>query len=104
MSGKSLPPPPGSDALTELLRTRHADTDERSAPPPPRQPEPAASKTSTMDRRSWYMPKASAIALADAVDELHFATRQPKHAVMQAIVSVVLQHLDEAQQHLEDKR
>jgi hypothetical protein len=28
--------------------------------------------------RSWYMPKASADALAALVDDVHFATRLPK--------------------------
>jgi len=56
-----------------------------------------------MDRRSWYMPKVSADALGDAVEELHYATRQPKHVVMAAMVRVLLRHLDEAQELIEGK-
>jgi hypothetical protein len=46
-----------------------------------------------MDRRSWYMPKESADALAAALEELHFSTRQPKHAIMAALVAVALEQL-----------
>jgi len=51
-----------------------------------------------MDRRSWYMPKDSADALAAAVEELHYATRRPKHVVMAALVAVALEHLGEVEQ------
>lgn len=43
-----------------------------------------------MDRRSWYMPKASADALAATVDDLHFATRKPKHEILAALVDIAL--------------
>ncbi|MGW2251396.1 hypothetical protein ACWCXH_14445 [Kitasatospora sp. NPDC001660] len=43
-----------------------------------------------MDRRSWYMPKASAGALAELVDELYWETRQPKQAILAAVVDEVL--------------
>jgi hypothetical protein len=49
-----------------------------------------------MDRRSWYMPKSSADALADAVEDLHFDTRRPKHEVLRALVEVALAHRGEA--------
>ncbi len=39
-----------------------------------------------MDRRSWYMPKADASELAGLLDDLHFATRRPKHEIMSAMV------------------
>jgi hypothetical protein len=54
-----------------------------------------------MDRRSWYMPKESADALAAALDELHFTTRQPKHVVLAALVSVALGHLGDVQRQIE---
>jgi hypothetical protein len=53
-----------------------------------------------MDRRSWYMPKESADALAAALEELHFATRQPKHAIMAALVAVALEHLPAVEQRV----
>ena len=43
-----------------------------------------------MDRRSWYMPKASADSLAVAIEDLHFATRRPKHEVLAALVDAAL--------------
>ncbi|MFF8577060.1 hypothetical protein ACF06L_38140 [Streptomyces sp. NPDC015408] len=56
-----------------------------------------------MDRRSWYMPKESADALAAAVEELHFATRQPKHVIMAALVSVALEQLPAVEQRIRDR-
>lgn len=53
-----------------------------------------------MDRRSWYMPKESADALAAALEELHYATRQPKHAIMAALVAVALEHLEDVEQRV----
>ena len=56
-----------------------------------------------MDRRSWYMPKAVADALAKAVEDLHYDTRRPKHEVLRALVEVALEHRGEAQQRLTGK-
>lgn len=53
-----------------------------------------------MDRRSWYMPKQTADALADAVETLHYETRQPKHAVLAELVAVALENLPDIQQRL----
>jgi hypothetical protein len=57
-----------------------------------------------MDRRSWYMPKATADALADAVEDLHFDTRRPKHEVLRALVEVALEHRSEARSRLRTPR
>lgn len=45
-----------------------------------------------MTTRSWYMPKASARQLAALVDDVHFATRLPKHLLMGALVNVINRH------------
>ena len=45
-----------------------------------------------MTMRSWYMPKASAERLAALVDDVHFATRLPKHLIMGAVVNVIDRH------------
>jgi len=45
--------------------------------------------------RSWYMPKASVERLAALVDDVHFATRLPKHLIMGALVNVVDRHREE---------
>ncbi|MFF2077101.1 hypothetical protein ACFVXG_20355 [Kitasatospora sp. NPDC058162] len=50
---------------------------------------PAGGSTA-MDRRSWYMPKASADALAELVDDLHWETRRPKQEILAAVVAEVL--------------
>lgn len=53
-----------------------------------------------MDRRSWYMPKAVADALAEAVEDLHYDTRKQKHEVLRALVEVALEHRGEARARL----
>ena len=47
--------------------------------------------------RSWYMPKGSAERLAALVDDVHFATRLPKHLIMGAVVNVLDRHRDEVE-------
>lgn len=72
-----------------------------AAPPatPPSIPQPAAIQP-TMDRRSWYLPKHAADELARAVEELHYDTRQPKHAVLAELVAAALLHLPEVSANL----
>jgi hypothetical protein len=50
-----------------------------------------------MTMRSWYMPKASADRLAALVDDVHFATRLPKHLIMGALVNVIDRHRTEVE-------
>lgn len=54
-----------------------------------------------MDRRSWYMPKASADALASVVDDLYFATRRPKHEILAALVDAAVAARSDVQARLE---
>ena len=61
----------------------------------PAQPAKAAAADMTM--RSWYMPKASADRLAALVDDVHFATRLPKHLIMGALVNVIDRHRAEVE-------
>jgi hypothetical protein len=56
-----------------------------------------------MDRRSWYMPKASADLLARAVEELYFATRKPKHEILAALVDAALAEYPAVQARLSSK-
>jgi hypothetical protein len=58
-------------------------------------PAPTVPPQREMDRRSWYMPKAVADALAEEIDELHFTTRRPKWTVLMAIIAVAMDHRDE---------
>jgi hypothetical protein len=57
-----------------------------------------------MDRRSWYMPKATADALSAAVDELFFATRRPKHEILAALVDAALSEYPAVQARLTSGR
>ena len=50
-----------------------------------------------MTMRSWYMPKASAERLAALVDDVHYATRLPKHLIMGAVVNVIDRHRAEVE-------
>ncbi|WP_163549148.1 hypothetical protein [Candidatus Frankia nodulisporulans] len=117
MNPKELPPPAGADDLTALLRSRRAaasqpvpavetgETEDGAAPSAPPIPQRrraprTAPLAPAMDRRSWYMPRASAAALAAAVEDLHYATRQPKHAVLAALLAVALEHQDDARRRL----
>lgn len=104
---KQLPPPAGGDDLTAILRRRHEPAPAPAAAPerPAEQEARPARRTAApaspvMDRRSWYMPKDVADQLAAAVDDLHFATRQPKHVVLAAIVAAAVDHLDDARARL----
>lgn len=105
MSGKNLPPPSGGDDLEALLRRRRVNTGDPEtvapvAPVAPRQQGGVRPQGTGMDRRSWYMPRYVADALADAVEDLHYDTRNPKHEVLRALVEVALEHRDEARARL----
>jgi hypothetical protein len=69
------------------------DSSARNRPPELRR-QPAAAD---MTMRSWYMPKASADRLAALVDDVHYATRLPKHVIMGALVNVIDRHRDEVE-------
>ena len=59
--------------------------------------QPARAAATDMTMRSWYMPKASADRLAALVDDVHFATRLPKHLIMGALVNVIDRHRAEVE-------
>lgn len=91
----TTPPPVGHGDLNQVLRQRR----EPRAEPRRDAETPAPARRTTaagpMDRRSWYMPKATADDLADVLEDLHYATRVPKHVILAALVDVALSHLDE---------
>ena len=88
-------PPPRTTSPDRTDRTdrtdRPAKDDRLAEPEAPARP-PAAGG---MTMRSWYMPKGSADQLAALVDDVHFATRLPKHLIMGAAVNVLGRHRDE---------
>ncbi|MFG2716590.1 hypothetical protein ACGFX2_39665 [Streptomyces goshikiensis] len=45
-----------------------------------------------MSRRSWYTTTTAIDAFAQAVDDLHHATRVPKHAVVAALMEAAVTH------------
>ena len=90
----SAPPAP---SVPPVSRPDRADRPDRPAviPAPAGPAKPSAAGDMTM--RSWYMPKASADRLAALVDDVHFATRLPKHVIMGALVNVIDRHRDEVE-------
>ena len=58
-------------------------------------PAPAA-----MRHRSFYMRSDVADSLASVVDDLHFATRRPRHEVLAALVGVSVEHRAEIEARL----
>jgi len=53
-----------------------------------------------MRHRSWYMSADVADQLAAVVDDIHFATRRPRHEVLAAVVGVALEHRGEIEARL----
>jgi hypothetical protein len=57
-----------------------------------------------MKHSSWYLPADVADRLAVVVEDLYHDTRQRrKHAVLGAVVSVALEHVDEIRARLEER-
>lgn len=105
-------PPPDDDGLGVALRRRLTRDEEpatsgdtsrtdRTSRTGARSASPARPPATV--RRSWYMPASSAEALARAIDDLHYATRRPKHEVIAALVAVALEHAEDARARLADR-
>lgn len=91
---ESAGPAPPAPSLSRSDRTASPD---RPAEVPAAQGPAKAAAAAEMTMRSWYMPKASADRLAALVDDVHFATRLPKHLIMGAVVNVLDRHRDEVE-------
>jgi len=61
---------------------------------------PAVPQPPPMRHRSFYMRSDVADRLAAVVDDLHFATRRPRHEVLAALVDVTLGHRAEIEARL----
>lgn len=85
-------PPPRTTSHDRDARPNRPAKDDRTAEPETPARPPASSG---MTMRSWYMPKGSADQLAALVDDIHFATRLPKHLIMGAAVNVFERHRGE---------
>jgi hypothetical protein len=53
-----------------------------------------------MRHRSFYMRSDVADRLAGALDDLHYATRRPRHEILAALVDVTLGHRAEIEARL----
>lgn len=104
MSGKKLPPPKSGAGLSEALRSRHTDAGpadhEDAAPARTRANAPETKRV----RRSWYLSETTADALAEAVEDLHFATRKPKNVILDALIAAALEQRDTVAASLTDSK
>jgi hypothetical protein len=97
---------PNMSGLDELARLGQRFSDPVSTPPPAAvasESSPEARRRpqkTAMVRRSWYLPQEAAERLSEAVEELHYATRAPKHVVLAELVAAALEHLDGVQARL----
>lgn len=101
MSAAATPGPPDLSGLKDdwnrmsgLRRAEHSEEppdrpapEQPAAPPAPtKKRTPTAAVPSgqepTMSRRSWYAEQEAVEALAEVVDDIHYATRKPKHQVV----------------------
>jgi hypothetical protein len=89
--------PPPAPPASPLSRPDRSDKPDRPAGAEPPEVPARSAAAGDMTMRSWYMPKASADRLAALVDDVHFATRLPKHLIMGALVNVVDRHRGEVE-------
>lgn len=78
--------------MTAMRQSEHAQEQTEEAPEPARKTapparpgpktEPKATTGTAMTRRSWYASADAAEELARVVDDIHHATRAPKHQVV----------------------
>jgi hypothetical protein len=61
---------------------------------------PEVSVPPPMRHRSFYMRSDVADRLAAVVDDLHYATRRPRHEVLAALVDVTVCHRTEIEARL----
>ncbi|MFJ6473912.1 hypothetical protein ACIQJ8_35765 [Streptomyces globisporus] len=88
------PPPMDDDDETEVTRESAAREWSRR-----KQAEQAAAKTA-MTRRSWYTRATAADAFQAAVDDIHHATRAPKHEVVAALLEAAVKESDRVRARL----
>ena len=94
---ESAAPAPPAPPLSRSDRTAKPDRPAEVPAPVAAAEVAKPSASGDMTMRSWYMPKASADRLAALVDDVHFATRLPKHLIMGALVNVIDRHRDEVE-------
>lgn len=72
--------------LAAIRKSAHGQEETQAPPPAPKtpkaEPAPAAAASTSMTRRSWYASADAAEELARVVDDIHHATRAPKHEVV----------------------
>ncbi|MFJ9799862.1 hypothetical protein [Streptomyces sp. NPDC101145] len=103
---KKTPKAPTKPTPTSALHRPRGSTDNADEDPNTGAVELAVGqhKGTEMDRRSWYMPKQTADALAEVVEELHFETRQPKYVVLSELIAMALEQHEAAVQRLHEKQ
>ncbi|WP_017541971.1 hypothetical protein [Nocardiopsis halophila] len=103
MSGKKkAPAQPNMDGLTEdwnrvtaLRAQEHAAAQTPAAAPAPSAPSAPQKEEPEKTRRSWYVERDAAEAFQAAVDDVHHATRRPKHEVASLLLRAAAERADE---------
>jgi len=91
------PPPADDDDEPEVTREA-VDRERKAAAAKAR-----AAQRTTKTRRSWYTSVSSADAFQAAVDDIHHATRVPKHEVVAALLEAAVAQSDRVQRKLTPK-
>lgn len=103
----AMRPRTDADELGAALARRHAptpDTETETDAPPPAAAGGGRETKRRGKRVSWYVPEDLAARFAAVVDDLHWGTRQPKLAVVGALLEAALNHTDEARTALEARK
>ncbi|QKW32581.1 hypothetical protein HUT17_05520 (plasmid) [Nocardiopsis flavescens] len=91
--------------MTSLRQGEHGRQEAPTPAAPVMAPAPEASRSGpgAMTRRSWYASADAVEALAKAVDDIHHATRAPKHAVVSELFRAAAAAAPHVQQKLAPK-
>lgn len=92
-----MAPPPNDDDDDEPEVSRASVERERRR----RQAAEKEAARQSMTRRSWYTRTAVADSFQAAVDDIHHATRVPKHEVVAALLEAAVAQAGRVQQTLE---
>lgn len=97
MSGpQRMAPPPADDEDDDIEVTRETLDAQRRAQRAKEIREAREAKT----RRSWYTSVVAADAFQRAVDDLHHATRVPKHEVVAALLQAAIEQAPKVEKQL----
>ncbi|MFF7366046.1 hypothetical protein [Streptomyces sp. NPDC008125] len=95
MNATRMGPPPADDEDEPEVTRASVERERRRR----QEVEQAAARTA-MTRRSWYTRATAVDAFQRAVDDIHHATRTPKHEVVAALLEAAAGQADRVQRRL----